>query len=163
MNHATRCHTHLTSRRMLLAGAIATILAMTLAGTGLAGPIGWQASGGWYTDPSNFFLGGGARIGAGSISIIPNAEWISVESGQAYSLNVDATMSVLPLGVASIYAGGGMGWLTFDPEQGDSNTDSVVNLLAGASFNVAIKPFAQVKYVIQDGDDRVQLGGGIRF
>ena len=163
MNPVTRLQTSLTPRRLALAAALFVVLAIPAAGPAQAGPIGWQASGGWYTDPDDFLVGAGARFGAGSIAIVPNAEYLFVDAGTAYTLNVDATMSVLPLGVASGYVGGGIGWLTFDPDNGDSNTDSVVNLIAGASFNVAIKPFAQIKYLIQDGDDRIGISGGIRF
>jgi len=129
-----------------------------------AGPIGLQAAGGWYTDSNDFFLGAGARVGAGTITVIPNAEWLFVDSAKSYSLNIDATMSVLPLGVASVYAGAGIGWLTVDPDNGKSNTDSVVNLLAGAGLNaLPLKPFAQFKYVVASGNDPFQFAVGVRF
>jgi opacity protein-like surface antigen len=163
MKPVTLFQTSFTSRGLALAAALFVVLAVPVAGPAEAGPIGWQVSGGWYTDPDDFLVGAGARFGAGSIAVIPNAEYLFVDGGTAYTLNVDATMSVLPLGVASVYAGGGLGWLTFDPDTGDSNTDTVYNLIAGASFNVAIKPFAQIKYLVQDGDDRIGISGGIRF
>ena len=161
MKTLTRTSFH--SRALSVAGALAVVLTLMAPSPAAAGPIGWQVDGGWYTDPDDFFVGAGARIGAASITVIPNAEYIMVESGKAYSLNVDGTMSVLPMGVATGYVGGGIGWVTFDPDNGDSNTDSVINVIAGASFNVAIKPFAQLKYLIQDGDDRIGFAFGLRF
>jgi hypothetical protein len=146
-------------------------IALSIAAVGLAaapasaGPIGFQASGGWYTDNiDEAFLGVGARVGAASLSVIPNVEWLFVDSGSIYTVNVDGTIPIFPLGVASIYAGGGVGLFITDPEAGDSNTDTVVNLLAGAGFNaIALKPFGQIKWVLVDGNDPLVFSLGIRF
>src|SRR5262245_52558349 len=82
---------------LALCAAIALV-----SGPARAAPIGWNAFGGWYTDPRNFELGAGARIGFGSITFNPNAEYIFTENATTYTLNLDGTMSVMPLGVASI-------------------------------------------------------------
>jgi hypothetical protein len=129
-----------------------------------AGPVGLQASGGWYTESEDFFLGAGARFGVGTITVIPNIEWLFVDGGSAYTLNVDGTMSVLPMAVASGYVGAGLGLYTVDPENGDSNTDTAVNLIAGAGLNaIPLKPFAQFKWVVVDGDDPLVFSMGVRF
>jgi len=129
-----------------------------------AGPIGGQVSGGWYTQDDEFFLGAGAHFGFGTITLIPNIEWLFVDSGSAYTLNVDGTLNVLPLGVATGYVGAGIGWFIVDPEHADSNTDTVVNLIAGAGFSaLPLKPFAQLKYVVVDGDDPLVFSIGTRF
>ena len=158
------------SRRSTNTGATLSLSLLVVLALGFAaapataGPIGFQATGGWYTDNSDLFLGAGARIGAGTITVIPNAEWLFVDNAKSYSLNIDATMSVIPLGVASVYAGAGLGWITTDPDNGKSNTDSVFNLLAGAGFNaLPLKPFAQLKYIIAEGDDPLQFALGVRF
>jgi len=143
----------------------AALLALALgARTAAAGPIGLQATGGWYTDNHDFFLGAGARMGLGSITVIPNAEYLFVNNAKSWTLNVDGTMSVIPLGVASGYVGAGIGWMTVDPDNGKSNTDSVFNLIAGAGLNTfPLKPFGQLKYVMKSGDDRLQFAAGVRF
>jgi opacity protein-like surface antigen len=93
-----------------------------------------------------------------------NVEWTFVSGGSAYSLNVDGTLNVLPLGVATGYVGGGVGWYVSDPDQGDSRTDTAFNLIAGAGFNLTkFKPFGQFKWAVKDGDDPVVLAFGIRF
>ena len=152
--------------RVLLALLCIACLATVGSTPAAAGPIGWNAFGGWY-DPSgadDFLVGAGVRIGAGGLSVNPNAEWIMVESGSAYTLNLDGTFPILPLGVASCWIGGGLGLITFDPENGDSNTDTGVNLLVGVGFNaVPLKPYAQLKYVFEDGDDPLVLSIGARF
>ena len=131
----------------------------------VASPIGWQVSGGLYTDESDFFLGAGARFSLARFTIIPNGEWIFVDNGSAYTLNLDGTMGVLhPIGIASAYIGAGLGLFTVDPDGGDSNTDTVVNLMAGVGLNASpLKPFAQVKWIVMDGDDPLVLSIGARF
>lgn len=129
-----------------------------------AGPVGFQASGGYYTETEEMFLGAGARFGFGTITVIPNIEWLFVDNGSAYTLNIDGTMTVLPLGVASGYLGAGIGWFTVDPDIGDSNTDTAFNLIAGAGFDsLPLKPFAQLKWIVVDGDDPLAFSIGARF
>jgi hypothetical protein len=148
----------------------AAAAALTMAATAreayaLSGPIGFTAMGGYYSgNIDEAFLGGGVRVGLGSISGTAYGEYIFVSSGNAYSLNADFTLPVLPLGVASIYAGAGAGFLTVDPEVGDSNTETVVNLLVGAGLNaVPMKPYGQIKYVFVDGEDPLVFTVGVRF
>lgn len=142
----------------------ATLLSGALAVPAAAGPIGLQAAGGWYTESDEFFLNGGLRFGVGTLTVIPNIDYVFVQSGSVYSLNADATMSLMPLGVASVYAGGGIGLLTSDPEVGSKDTQTVVNLLAGVGLNAApMKPFAQLKYVFAEGNDPLAFSIGVRF
>jgi hypothetical protein len=157
-------------RKMALPGRMLTVsvglaLALGLGATSAgAAPVGFQATGGWYTDSNDFFLGAGARMGFGSITAIPNAEYVFVDNAKSWTLNIDGTLSVLPLGVASGYVGAGIGWMTLDPDKGDSSTDTVFNVLAGAGLNTfPMKPFAQFKYLVKDGDDPLQFAVGVRF
>ncbi len=149
--------------------ALALVLVILASGMGaapsLAAPIGWNVFGGWYTDGTDDVMAGvGARIGAGGITVNPNAEWIFVDSGSSYALNLDATLTVLPLGAASGWLGAGLGLFTIDPDRGDSNTDTVGNLLAGVGLNaIPLKPYAQLKYVFRDGDDPLVFSIGARF
>lgn len=130
----------------------------------LKSPIGWQATGGWYTDSGDFFVGAGARLGLGTITVIPNAEYVFISGGSAYTLNLDGTLNVLPLGVATGYVGAGLGLFIDNPDARDSNTDSAFNLIAGAGLNaIKFKPFAQLKWIVKNGDDPVVLSFGIRF
>ena len=142
----------------------AALLAAALATPATAGPIGLQANAGWYTESDAFFVGAGARMGAGTIAIVPNAEWQFVDNGSAWSFSVDGHLTLMPLGVGNVYAGGGLGWYTSDPDQGDSNTDTGINLVGGVGFSaLPMKPFAQLKYVIIDGNDPFQFSFGVRF
>jgi hypothetical protein len=155
------------SARITAAFALALVVTLGLAVAPAAagmGPVAWQATGGWYTDHGDFFVGAGARFGLASITVIPNAEYVFINGGSTYTLNVDGTLNVLPLGVATGYVGAGLGLYIVDPDAGDSNTDSAVNLIAGAGLNaIKFKPFAQLKLVVKDGDDPLELAFGIRF
>jgi len=130
----------------------------------MAAPIGWAAFGGWYTDPKEFLVGGGARLAFGSITFNPNAEYIFADNGSKYTLNLDGTMSVMPLGVASVYAGAGLTWFTVDPDNGKSTTDTGLNLLGGAGLNaLPLKPYGQIKWAFINGDSPFSFSFGVRF
>lgn len=162
-----RTFQRVASRTAFLFGA-ALLAAVTLTGTlatpASAGPVGFQAALGWYTETDEGFGNVGAKFGLGSISVIPNVDWVFVNSGSTYSLNVDGTMSIMPLGVASVYAGAGVGWLTVDPDQGSSDTQTVFNAILGASLNaVPMKPFGQFKWIVADGNDPLAFSIGVSF
>ena len=167
MIHNQRAKRVLTASRQLITRLALSACALLLvtSSAAQAAPIGWSASAGWYTNGiEDFFLGAGARISLGTITVSPNAEYIFVESGSAYTLNVDGTLTVLPLGVASGYLGGGLGLFTTNPENGDSDTETGINAIAGVGFNaLPLKPFAQFKYVFLDGEDPIAFSIGARF
>ena len=145
--------------RMMLGGAI--VLASAPA---FAAPIGWDAFGGWYTNPSEFQVGGGLRMGLGTITFNPNVEYIFAENATKYTLNLDGTMSVMPLGVASVYAGAGLTFFTVDPDHGESSTDTGLNLIGGAGLNaLPFKPFGQIKWAFVNGDSPFSFAFGVRF
>ena len=150
-------------RIALVALFCAALLLMSTAA--LAGPIGWSVSAGTYTDVlEDFFLGAGARVSLGPVTVNPNAEYLFVDSGSTYTLNVDGHLTVLPIGVASGYIGAGLGLVTIDPENGDSDTETGINAIVGVGLNaVPLKPFAQFKYVFIDGDDPIAISIGARF
>jgi len=129
-----------------------------------AGLMGWQAIGGWYTDNNDFFLGAGPRFAVGPVTAIPNAEYVFVSGGKLFTLNLDGTLNVLPLAVATGYVGGGLAFVISDPDGGSSNTDTGMNLIAGMSFNLLkLHPFAQIKYIVKDGNDPFVFGIGLHF
>jgi hypothetical protein len=117
--------------------AVVVVLAVCAAlGPGAApasaesGPVGFQASGGYYTEHEAAFIGAGLHFGLATVSVVPNFEVEFIEKSFTYSLNVDGRMSVLPLGVGSGYLGAGIGWWRNVPNHGSATTDTVWNLLA---------------------------------
>ena len=129
-----------------------------------AGPIGFTAFGGWYTNPHNNLVGAGVRAGLGPIAVVPNAEYVFIDGGTHYTLNLDAMYSLFPLGVASGWVGGGLARHITDPDSGPKETRSGFNVIAGAGLNaVPLKPFVQFKMVVMDGDDPKAVMIGARF
>jgi hypothetical protein len=146
----------------ILALALAATLA--IAASASAAPVGFQATGGYYTESDDTFLGAGARFKLATVTLIPNAEWLFQSNANVYTLNIDGTLNVLPMGVATGYVGGGLGFFTSKPDHGSSNTDTVLNLIAGAGFNgLPLKPFAQLKWLIGTGNNPVAFMIGARF
>ena len=150
---------------VLALAILAAIVIIAPARDAGAAPIGFTVMGGLYSGGlDEAFLGGGVRVGLGSLAGTAYGEYVFVDNGNAYTLNADFTIPLLPLGVASIYAGAGAGALIIDPENADSRTNSVINLLVGAGLNaVPLKPYGQIKYVITDGEDPLVFAIGARF
>jgi len=149
---------------VVLLAAIA-LAALPSTAQAVSGPIGYTIFGGLYSAASDdMFAGAGIRIGLGGFAVTPNAEYIFTDGGNTYSFNADGTIPIVPLGVASLYGGGGIGWLISDPDVGDSNTETVINALVGANLSaLPMKPYGQIKHVFVDGDDPWVFAVGIRF
>ncbi len=161
--------THSTNHRTLGSGLrLAVFLAVTAwvlglwAGSATAAPIGWNLCGGIYSSDANddFFLGAGARLSAGPITVNPNAEYVFIDNATSYSLNVDGHITVFPM----VYAGAGLGLRMFDTDLTDSDSETAINLLVGVGLAAApLKPYAQIKLVVVDGDDPLVFALGVRF
>jgi hypothetical protein len=148
--------------------ARATILAVLVAVVVAAVPheaqaiVGADIRGGFYTEPDDFFLGGGVRIGAAMLEVVPNFEYVFVSDQTWFTLNLDGQYSLIPFGLGSFWVGAGLGMFSIKPKDGDTNTEGLVNLLAGLGLNVPLKPYAQAKYIITK-DSQVVLSLGVRF
>ena len=163
-----RSYAGIRPRVLILALAILTTLIVVAPARdawAVSGPISLTAMGGFYSGGIDEpFLGAGVKVGLGGLYVTPYGEYIFVSNGNAYSLNADLTIPIIPLGVASIYGGAGAGVLFVDPDNADSNSNSVINLLVGAGLNaVPMKPYGQIKYVVTDGDDPFVFTVGVRF
>ena len=153
-----------SSIRARAAGMILLVLVAfpgLVPGPASAAPVGFQASVGWDPD---FLVGAGVRFEVAPLALIPNVEMEVGGGGDGfrYSINFDGTMTVMPLAVATGYMGAGIGFARHS-ENSEVN-ETVVNLIAGAGLNaVPYKPFAQFKWVVQDGDDPLVFSIGARF
>jgi hypothetical protein len=146
------------------AGFAALLLLVLLAIGAAPASAGLYAFGGYYTDSEDAFLGAGFQLPLGPLTASPNAEYLFVDGGKAYTLNLDAHFSVIPLGAASLWVGGGMAWTIVDPDGGDSETETGINILAGANLNaLPLKPFGQIKKTFMDGDDPFSFAVGVHF
>jgi hypothetical protein len=149
--------------RLLPLIAAALLLTAAPARAGM-GPLGFTAFGGWYTHPHDNLVGAGVRAGLGPITITPNAEYVFVDGGKHYTLNLDATWTLFPVGVASAWIGGGLARHVTDPDSGPTDRRSGFDMIGGAGLNaVPLKPFIQFKVVVMDGDDPKAVTIGARF
>ena len=141
-------------------------LTLVLSLVALAAPAfaGIYAFGGWETETEDVFAGAGYQLPLGPITASPNFEWLFVDEGKVYTINLDGHLNLIPLGVATLWAGAGMAIRTADPDDFDSDTTTGANLLLGANFNLtSLKPFAQIRQVFIEGDDPFSVAVGIRF
>ena len=162
MNSRFRISSTLARTTAILVLALAGVPGLAVSAS--AAPVGFQATGGYYTQNDDVFLGAGARIKLATVTLIPNAEWLFESNANVYTLNVDGTLNVLPMGVATGYVGGGLGFFTSKPDHGSSNTDTVFNLIAGAGLNeLPLKPFAQLKWLLGTGNNPLAVTIGARF
>ena len=127
-----------------------------------AKPIQFGVRGGTYSDPSDPFIGADAKIGLGGFHVIPNIEWVFVDGGDFFTLNVDGTMTIFPIPILDPYVGAGVGWVRVKPDNLDATNEGAFNLIGGVSFNVPLDPFVQIKYVITE-DNTWVFAVGARF
>ncbi len=118
--------------------------------------------GGIYENGSDFFLGVDAKVGLAMLNVVPNFEWIFVDKANAFTLNLDAQLTIFPIPIMDPYLGAGLGYYYVKPDNFDSTSDFAFNLIAGLGFNIILDPFVQLKYIITD-DNTLVLAAGIRF
>ena len=121
---------------------------------------------GIYTDGSNGFLGAGVLWDVGQRGrwfANPNLEYVLVDNGNFFTINGDVHYDFKADAPFAIWAGGGPAILFSDPEDGDSETDFGLNLLAGIGAKEgSIRPFGQVKLIVAD-DSQLVFAFGLRF
>jgi len=121
---------------------------------------------GIYADGSDFFMGAEYLAGLGSnFYLNPNIEFVLVDNGSMFTLNMDAHYDIPTRTNLYIWAGGGLGIIYFNPEgPADSNTDAGLNILFGIGFITSSRlvPYIQAKGIISDNSNFV-LTFGLRF
>jgi hypothetical protein len=118
--------------------------------------------GGFYEDSDSFFLGVDLKSQIAILHANPNFEWVFVDDGDLFTLNLDAFVNVFPLPVVDPWLGAGVGIGYSKPDTGDSESDFLFNLIAGVGFNILLDPYVMIKYIIAE-DNTFVLAGGIRF
>lgn len=131
----------------------------------LAQSISPQVRGGYYSDLEKYFIGAGLDVGVLVFTIVPNFEYVFVDDGSFYSLNIDGQYNIIPAPAIAGYVGGGAGYTYIKPDGGDGESKFVLNILGGVQIQrIPLKPFAQVKYaIISDIDNQLVLTIGIHF
>jgi hypothetical protein len=95
---------------------------------------------GYYTDNGDFFLGADVKTGFLLVNGNANAEYIFADNAKLATFNLDGTIDFGLLPGLPTYIGAGIGLLWADPDNSDSKTDGVFNLLFGAGFKLPSIP-----------------------
>ena len=144
---------------VLLLG-LALVAARPAAAISVVEPIAFTS---WRAEPETGSIGAGAAIGALSIDVVPMLEYVFVDDSSDWAVTVDGHFPLLALPLVALYAGAGFTSYHHDPDQGDSDWSSGINVLVGAKASIMrLKPFAEIKYTTQ-GEDGVVLTLGTRF
>lgn len=149
--------------------ALLIALSLALTTSAMAADFGIRA--GRLSDAGEEFVGAELVFDAGPINVNPNVEYILNSDFRAGSANLDVTLDVGTLAIATPYIGAGLGLGYFDDDLGNSDTTLLGNAIGGLQFNLAaLRPYAQVKYSVSledenDGgdDDEIAFVVGIRF
>lgn len=135
--------------------------------------IDFGVRGGFYSDADAGFLGAELLMDVTRQWFFnPNVEYVFVDDGDLWTLNLDAHYDLRTNAPYYIWAGGGPAVIfsSFDPPRGcrrcesDDETDLGLNLLAGLGFGrgQAIRPYVQGKVTLSDNTE-ASIAFGLRF
>ncbi|HVR71446.1 MAG TPA: hypothetical protein VMT87_11440 [Vicinamibacteria bacterium] len=126
----------------------------------------WGLRLGYYTDVGEPLAAAETVVPlSGRLSFNPNLEYVFVAGVRYLTLNADVLHEFRTQGSQSVWAGGGLGIVSVDPDGvPEGSTDLAVNLLAGVGFRTSgrLVPYFQAKIVWKD-DTELALSFGIRF
>ena len=122
---------------------------------------------GLYSDADAGFLGGELLTGVTRNWFFnPNLEYVFVDDGSLYTLNLDAHYDLTTRSPYSLWVGGGPAVIFSDLDCRfcDSETDIGLNLLGGIGFwnRQAIRPYVQGKVTLSDNTE-ASIAFGLRF
>ena len=135
--------------------------------------IDFGVRGGFYSDADAGFLGAELLMDVTRQWYFnPNFEYVFVDDGHLYTLNLDAHSDLRTPPSYSLWVGGGPAVIFsgFDAPAGcrrcddDNQTDLGLNLLAGVGFwkRQAIRPYIQGKVTLSDNTE-ASIAFGLRF
>ncbi len=139
------------------------VLFAGLCQAGSLGPIQPGIRAGYYDDTEDFFVGADAKFSVLMLSADPSVEYVFVDGGTLMTFNADAYFTLLRLPAIAGWVGGGVGLMYASPDEGDSTTDGLVNVIAGVELTVPLNPYLMVKWVFADPSDGFAIGAGVRF
>lgn len=123
------------------------------------------------TDTKNgdFFAGAQVEARILMITFAPNVEYVFVKDTKQYNVNLDAQYTVLGVGVAKLFAGGGYIMSISDPDKvggidPKAKTLNGFNVQFGGKAGLAgFELFALVKHMRIDGEGNNALVAGMNF
>jgi len=147
--------------------ALPALFAAASAPASAEGEILILPSAGYYLDAEEPYVGLAVEFPIGNgWRLSPGIEYVFVDDGDLYALNVDFIYDFEFEGGITFWAGAGPALVVADYEDDGvtiDDTDLGLDVLGGVSFDAgAIDPFLQVKFTFADDTETV-LTGGIRF
>ncbi|MCB1692906.1 MAG: hypothetical protein KDI19_09075 [Pseudomonadales bacterium] len=159
-------HKRAINNRAARKTAIASLFGLALCTSGAMADMseGFDLRGGAYLDGDDPLVGIGYEMPIGPrLSIVPNAEYVFVDPGDMYTVNVDSKYSLNPSAANPMWVGAGLG-LIHRSYFNDSN-DAAFNLLWGIDFDSygdTMTPFISTKAAFSD-DSEFAVNFGVKF
>jgi hypothetical protein len=149
--------------RSWLAAAVTAAALLAPVSTTPAASADFGVRAGVYTDAGEPFVGVEGLFALGNrVYLNPNFEYVFTDDPDLMTFNVDLHYDFRTRSRAYVWAGGGLGVLYSNPDQGDSNTDVGLNLLFGVGLKGDVVPYVQAKVIVSD-DTEFVIGFGVRF
>ena len=156
--------------------ALALAACLSLAPALAQAQIDFGVRGGFYSDAEAGFLGAEIltplRIFGRGWFLNPNLEYVFVDDGNLYTLNLDAHYDLRTNAPYNVWLGGGPALIfsEFDAPRGcrfcesEDETDVGLNLLAGIGIwpRNAVRPYVQGKFTLSDNTE-ASIAFGLRF
>jgi hypothetical protein len=151
-----------------VAGAVA-VAYLFLVPTGARAEVDFGVRAGLYSDADAGFIGGELLWGVTRQWYFnPNLEYVFVDDGDLYTVNLDAHYDFNTGNPFYVWAGGGPAFIfqgaDDDCRRCEDETDIGLNLLGGVGFGKgqALRPYIQGKVTISD-ETEAAIAVGIRF
>ena len=121
--------------------------------------------GGYYKEQKKPYIGGGINVKIISITFAPNIEYVFVDSGQYYTLNLDGHFNIVSPPGTSLWLGGGLGRLYVKPDGGETSKKTVYNFYGGFGLDaLPLDPYIQAKFILSKNlTTQLVLSVGIRL
>lgn len=116
------------------------------------------------TENNDFLAGGQVELKIPFFTVVPNYEYTFIKDVTNHRLNVDLQYTVLGIGIAKLFAGGGYVMNTAKPKGGDSVSENGFNVQVGGKAGLSkIDVFALARYNKIKKADSFALVAGINF
>lgn len=166
---------HLRTMKFM-AKALTLATSVFLAPSVAQAQVDFGVRGGFYSDAEAGFVGAEIltplRIFGRGWFLNPNFEYVFVDNGDLYTVNLDAHYDLRTSGPYSVWLGGGPALIVskFDPPRNcrfcdpEDETNVGLNLLAGVGFwpRNAVRPYVQGKFTLSDNTEAA-IAFGLRF
>lgn len=129
-------------------------------------PIGLAAGArvGSDTENNDILAGGQIEVKVPFITIVPNYEYVFIKDVTNHRINLDLQYTVIGLGIAKLFAGGGYVMSSVKPKGGKSTSESGFNVQVGGKAGFSkLGVFGLARYNKIKDADSFALVAGLNF